>query len=101
MFVRNFSGIQIAKSSHPTAHSTPTNQHRLSTYSATGSGKLVGDGHTTSGGTLRNRNVSTFSPAHANTGGNELLLRATTKREATMREQLFAKVRLVVLWVRF
>ena len=47
----------------------------------------------TSGGSqLRNRNVSTFSPAHASTGGNELLLRATSKRESSMREQLFAKV---------
>ena len=44
------------------------------------------------GSQLRNRNVSTFSPAHASTGGNELLLRATSKRESSMREQLFAKV---------
>ena len=45
------------------------------------------------GSQLRNRDVSTFSPAHASTGGNELLLRATSKRESSMREQLFAKVR--------
>ena len=46
----------------------------------------------TGGQQLRNRSVSTFSPAHASTGGNELLLRATSKRESSMREQLFAKV---------
>ena len=89
-FVMSYS-MQIAKSSHSTPYNSPTNQHHLSTYSGTLGRQLSGGGHVTSG-QLRNRNVSTFSPAHASTGGNELLLRASSKRESSMREQLFAKV---------
>ena len=80
--------IQIVKSSRPTPHHTPSGAHHLtSTLSRQLSG---GSGYFAPGPRLRN--VSNFSPVHASTGGNELLLRATSKRESSMREQLFAKV---------
>ena len=94
-------------SSSSTPYHTPSGQHHLTTVSATLSRQLSGGGgHVTSSGGhmtagLRHRNVGNFSPAHASTGGNELLLRATSKRETSMRDQLFGKVRVFTTFIAF